>query len=168
MSTVHTFSGAGDVWFSLNGTTYQNNSLVALEDIGERDDVLLCRTTLTDCCRPSYAYTGFIWLYPSSWFFPNGTRVPNEGKQWGFYRDRGQMVIQLYRRRGGVGGIYSCEIPDSMNVIRTIYIGMYTANTGEFYMYDTLFSYSCTCIYYTAYAVEEQDFVTPPRFEMKE
>ena len=31
-------------------------------------------------------------------------------------------MVHLYRRRGGVEGIYSCEIPDSMNVIQTIYI----------------------------------------------
>ena len=36
--------GAGNVSFSLNGTTYQNNSLVTLENIGEGDDALLCLT----------------------------------------------------------------------------------------------------------------------------
>ena len=40
---------AGDVWFSLNGTTYQNNSIVTLEDIGEGGDALLCVTDVTDC-----------------------------------------------------------------------------------------------------------------------
>ena len=44
------FPGTGDVWFSLNGTTYQNNSCVTLEDIGEGDDALLCVTNLTACC----------------------------------------------------------------------------------------------------------------------
>ena len=45
------FLHAGDVWFSLNGTTYQNNSLVTLTDIGENDTALLCETNLTACCR---------------------------------------------------------------------------------------------------------------------
>ena len=116
------FPGAGDVWFSLNGTTYENNSIVALEDIGEWDYALFCRTTLDTCCRHTSV---------GNWYFPNGTRVLSSGNQWDFYRGRGQMVIYLNRRGGGVKGIYHCEIPDSMNIIQTIYIGVYTADTGE-------------------------------------
>ena len=65
------------------------------------------------------------------WFYPNDTRVPNEQKKWDFYKNRGQMRVVLNRRRGGVEGIYRCEIPDSMNVTQTIYIGVYTGDTGE-------------------------------------
>ena len=117
------------VWFSLNGTTYQNNSCVALEDIGEGDDALLCATNLTA--------SDFTGTSLGSWFFPNGTRVPNMtvnntfGEQWDFYRTRGEMVVRLNRRQSGEDGIYRCEISDSMNVIQTIYIGVYTAGTGE-------------------------------------
>ena len=138
------------VWFSLNGTTYQNNSCVALEDIGEGDDALLCVANLTAC--------DFTRTSLGNWFFPNGTRVPNmtvnntSGEPWDFYRTRGEMVVHfvndtsgeqwdfyrtggetvhLNRRRGGEEGIYRCERPDSMNVIQTIYIGVYTAGTGE-------------------------------------
>ena len=121
-SYIANFTGAGDVWFSLRGTTYQNNSCVALEDIGEGDDALLCVTNLTACCGHGLN---------ANWFFPNGTRVPNSAKQWNFYRSRGQMVVGLYRIRGGENGIYRCEIPDSMNVPQTIYIGVYTTSTGE-------------------------------------
>ena len=164
MSTVHTFSGADDVWFSLRGTTYQNNSLVALEDIGEGSDALLCRTNLTDCCRPSYDYTGFIWLYPpSSWFFPNGILVPSPGEQWDFYRTRGQMMVLLNRRRGGVGGIYSCEIPDSMNVIRTIYIGVYAGNTGEFYICTIHCSAIVVHVYTTLLMLWKSKILLPPK-----
>ena len=125
-------SGAGDVRFSLNGTVYQNNSLVTLEDIGEGDDALLCMTDQPACCRPPYTTWG-------NWFFPNGTRVsayvtyiqPVLYIQWGFYRTRGHMVVRLNHGRGGEDGIYRCEIPDAMNVTQTIYIGLYTASTGE-------------------------------------
>ena len=41
------------------------------------------------------------------------------------------MVVRLHRRRGGVEGIYRCEIPDAMNVTQTIYIGVYSISTGE-------------------------------------
>ena len=119
------FPGAGDVWFSLNGTMFQNNSCVALEDIGENDTALLCMTNLTACCRAPYTGEN------GSWFFPNGTRVPSSGESWEFHRTRGPMVVSMYRRRGGVAGIYRCEIPVSMNVTQTIYIGVYTTSSGE-------------------------------------
>ena len=123
------FTGVGDVWFSLRNTTYQNNSCVTLEDIGEGGDSLLCVTNLTACCRSPYI--GDNWSALGNWYFPNGTRVPGKGAQWEFHRTRGQMVVALQHTGGGVEGIYSCEISDSMNVTQTIYIGVYTANTGE-------------------------------------
>ena len=121
--------GVVDVWFSLNGTIYQNNSIVTLEDIGEGDDALLCITDITDCCRPPDSYNAI-----GNWFFPNGSRVPSVG-QWDFYRTRGQSVVRLHRRRGGEEGIYRCVIPvpqsDAEDVTQTIFIGVYTANTGK-------------------------------------
>ena len=98
---------------------------MTLEDIGEGGDALLCVTDLTTCCRPPYSNT------TGNWFFPNGTRVPSSGAQWDFHRTTGQSVKLLHRRRGGEDGIYSCEIPDAVNVTQTIYIGVYTADTGE-------------------------------------
>ena len=120
--SVLSYPGAGDVWFSLNGTTYQNNSLVTLKGIG--DTALLCETNVTTCCKRSS--TG-------NWFFPNKTRVPSNSASWDFYRDRAQMVVQLHRRRGGEDGIYRCEIPDSVNVTQNIYIGVYITGTGEWH-----------------------------------
>ena len=113
------FPGAGDAWFSLRGTTYQNNSCVVLEDIGENDTALLCMTNFTSCCQSPEK---------GSWFLPTGTRVETEGY---FDIDRGANVVRLQRRRGGVEGIYRCEILDSMNVTQTRYIGVYTTCTGE-------------------------------------
>jgi len=124
---VPTHYDAGNFFFSaavLRGTPYQNNSIVMLEDIGEDDDALLC---ITACCQP--AYTGGPSL--GEWFFPNGTRVPNSADRWDFFRTRGQMVVHLHRRRGGEEGIYRCEIPGAMNDIKIIYIGVYSATTGE-------------------------------------
>ena len=124
------FPGAGDVWFSFRNATHQNNSCVALEDIGQgSDDTLLCVTKLTACCRLPYTSKTLSAL--GNWFFPNGTRVPSSNRGWDFYRTRGQMWVRLNRRRGGENGIYRCEIPDSMSVTQTIYIGVYTTNTGE-------------------------------------
>ena len=68
------FTGAGDVWFSLNGTTYQNNSCVALEDIGGgNSSTLCCVNNQTACCSPPY--TGEKWPGKGNCFFPHGTCV---------------------------------------------------------------------------------------------
>ena len=118
-----TLLGAGDVWFLLKGTTYQNNSLVTLEDIGQGDSSLDCKTNQTTdtCYQPC----------KKNWFFPNETRVPSGGQKWCFYRTRSDMVVSMHNRGGGMDGIYRCEIPESMKVNQTIYIGVYTATTGE-------------------------------------
>ena len=101
---------------------------MTLEDIGQNNDSLLCLTNYNACCRS--AETGGDAL--GQWFFPNGTRVSTEtANEWDFYKTRGQMVVRLNRRRGGVEGIYRCVIPDAMNVTQTIYIGVYSASTGE-------------------------------------
>ena len=97
---------------------------MTLEDIGEGDGALFCLTDSTACCRTPYLSLG-------SWFFPNGTRVPSSGSQWDFYRTTGHSVVLLHRRRGGEDGIYHCEIPDTMSIIQTIYIGVYSASTSE-------------------------------------
>ena len=123
------FQGAGDVWFSLNGRTYQNNSCVALEVIGEGDNALHCVTNQTACCRPPY--TGQNGSAKGNWFFPNGTRVPSSSEQLDFHRTRQKMVVRLNRRRGGEDGIYHCEIPDSRGVYQNIYIGVYSACRGK-------------------------------------
>ena len=53
-------------------------------------------------------------------------------------------MVRLSRRRGGEEGIYSCEIPDAMNVMQTIYIEVYSASTGELYM--LFWSYCNACV----------------------
>ena len=126
---LSSFPGAGDVRFSLNGTTYQNNSVITLEDIGEGDDALLCITDQRNCCRNADAGVVF-----GNWFFPNGVRVPSEtvnDTRWNIYRTRGQSVVRLHRRRGGAEGIYHCEIPDTSNIIQSIYIGVYNESNGK-------------------------------------
>ena len=106
---------------------------MTLEDIGENDTALLCMTNLTACCQSPDE---------GNWFFPNGTRVENFSD---FYRTKGEMVVHLNRRRGGAEGIYRCEIPDSMNVTQTIYIGVYSTSSGEsaLLLCSTIFILQC-------------------------
>ena len=95
---------------------------MTLEDIGDGDDdALLCRTNLNACyqCRNG------------KWFFPSGSSVPSAGSSnTTFYRTRGQMVVRLNHKGGGEDGIYRCEIPNSVNVTKNIYIGVYMTNTS--------------------------------------
>ena len=100
-----------------------------LEDIGEGADALFCITNQTACCRPPY--TGLMGPALGNWFFPNESRVPSGNANDDFYRTRHQMMVRLQRRRGGMEGIYRCEIPDGINVTQAIYIGVYSASTGE-------------------------------------
>ena len=96
-----------------------------LEDIGEGDCALLCTTDLVNSCP-----TPENRSVQGNWFFPNGTRFPVFGASWDFYRTKSQMMVHLHRRRGGVDGVYRCEIRDSTCVFQTIYIGVYTVNSG--------------------------------------
>ena len=106
-----------------------------LEKIGEGDAALLCMTNQTACCRPQ----GSRAL--GNWYFPNGTRVPISDQQWDFHRTGGQSTVLLHRKRGGVDGVYRCEIPNTMGFIQTIYIGVYTADTGEWHVYTLVTTY---------------------------
>ena len=120
---------------------------MTLEDIDKSDAALLCITNQTACCSNHYTGGGAL----GNWFFPNETRVLSVGTQWDIYRTRGQMVVRLNRRRGGVEGIYHCVIPDAMNVTKNIYIGVYSASTGE---WSSLFWSYCS-----AYAAEGEILV---------
>ena len=116
----------------LNGTVIPNHGLVLLEDIGESDAALLCKTDLVACCRSYDTGSGPLGY----WFFPNGTEVPNfiinvQGLMWDFYRNRGPSVVRMNRRRGGVNGIYRCKIPNQNGVSQSLYVGVYTRNTGK-------------------------------------
>ena len=107
-----------------------------LEEIGEGDDALGCVTDLAACCQPPN--NDEMGSAIGNWYFPNRTIVPSvmlttntSGTQWDFYVTRGQSAVFLHRRRGGEDGIYHCVIPDTVNVTQTVYIGIYTNNTGE-------------------------------------
>ena len=102
---------------------------MVLEEISEGDDALFCKTNLISCCRASD--TKDMRSALGNWFFPNGTRVPSRDWNWDLFRTREHMAVHMNRRRGGVEGIYHCEINDAMNVTQTIYIGVYSTKTGK-------------------------------------
>ena len=110
---------------------------MTVDDIGQDNDSLLC---ITD----QHSHTENVTRAAiGNWYFPNGTRVPDSGMQWEFHGTRGHMMVQMQRRGGLEDGIYRCEIPDTMNVTQTIYIGVYSASTGEWHIY----TYICVTVY---------------------
>ena len=102
-----------------------------LEDVGENHSALLCMSNLSACCGQQYTVENRS--VRGNWFLPSGSKVANEtsSELRDFYSERGQVVVRLNLGRIGENGIYRCEIPDSLNVTQTIYIGVYSAGSGE-------------------------------------
>ena len=94
---------------------------MTLGDIGDGNDALFCMTNLT----------GVDGSVRGDWYFPNGTAVFSTHNNSEIHKTGGEMVVRMNRRRGGEEGIYRCEIPVSMNLNQTIYVGVYTASSGE-------------------------------------
>ena len=108
------------VKFMLRNQTYLNNSIVAINDIGDGDDALLCVTDKPDCCLHVSKRSG-----QGEFYYPNNSRVRfNTGAPW--YRNRGPQVVRLNRRNGTLSptGVYRCEIPDSTGMDQSLYINI--------------------------------------------
>ena len=118
--------------FLLGGTPYPNNSVVALEDIGQAaPGSLYCLTNSITCCRGQDREGPAI----GEWFLPGetdpvvgvnsvGTSSPD------FTRARAPSAVLLnHLTTTGPSGVYHCEIPDASGQLRTLYIGVDTTGT---------------------------------------
>jgi len=117
---------------------------VALEDICEGNNALLCVTNHTACCKPPY--TGINGSAKGNWYLPNGTRVPSNDEQSDFHRTREKMVVRLNCRQDGEDGIYRCQLPDSMDVTQNIYIGVYSACRSKWHCLYTSVLFNSTAV----------------------
>ena len=105
------------VYFTIQGQTILNNSIVSLSRIGEGADALLCKTDRVDCCgTPPNRFGEF--------YYPSGITVRIRASGEGFYRNRGDQEIRLNRREGvsSPTGRFSCYIPDASGLIQSIFI----------------------------------------------
>ena len=108
-------------YFSLQGHQYGNNSEVAIEDIGEGSNALLCVSEHNPrCCSGA-----------GEFYYPNCSRVPLNRDGHTFWRNRGkgQSFIRLnLRPNRAVGvsgeGVYICDIPYPNNVLHILYISL--------------------------------------------
>ena len=101
----------------LKGVILANNSVVDLDDIGEDEDALLCKTDLVNCCGTHPDQFG-------EFYYPNGSQIPINNHKDGFYRNRGDQTVRLNRREGvkSPTGVFRCEIPDGRRVVQNMYI----------------------------------------------
>ena len=106
-------------------TQYNNNSVVTITDVGTGSAALLCTTTYQACCLSTDG---------SQWYFPNGSAV-QRSESLPYYRTRtflGSGTVRLNRNPGATTtGVFHCDIPDASGDLQSIYVGMYTATTGE-------------------------------------
>ena len=126
-------SFATGIGLTLNNVNYTSNSVVTITDIGTDSAALLCTTTYRPCC--------FSGPPPGThWYFPDGSRVENVNTL-PYYRTRGDASLLNPGRVGAVflhrnpwattTGIFRCEILDANGIFQSIYVGIYTATTGE-------------------------------------
>ena len=96
----------------MKGQTYANNSAIAITEVGEADNAVLCMTDLITCCGGDTAETR-----KGNWRYPDGTLVNNNASGDGIYRDRRDMVVRLHRRSSATTptGRYCCEVPTMAN-----------------------------------------------------
>ena len=106
---------------------YTNNSVVNITDIGTGSAALICTTTLPGCCLSTDG---------SHWYFPNGSQVQRTGTT--YYRTRTDShisppgTVRLHRISGATTtGVFHCDILDTSGYLQSIYVGIYTATTGE-------------------------------------
>ena len=110
---------------------YTNNSVVNITDIGTGSAALICTSIFKPCC-----YSGDPGTH---WYFPNGSRVENNNTL-PYYRSRTSSreltdppgAVILHRNsEGTTTGIFRCENLDATGNYQSIYVGIYTATTGE-------------------------------------
>ena len=117
-----------DVYLSLNDVFIPNNGYVIISDIGTvgDDTALLCHTNHPPPSGSSHSGGG--------WFRPDGSEVSPSGSSVGFRRNRGSMVVRLYRNTATdppVEGIYYCQIEDDTNTFHIVSVGLYNSVGGN-------------------------------------
>ena len=112
--------------FEFGSRVLPNNSYIFRGDIGEGvNNSLRCVTDYSDCCSGSGSGMG-------NWYDEKGMEV-HQGAG-GYFSDlyvtRGEGVVYLNRRIGGLSGMWRCDIPDSTGTTQSIYIYTGTAKNG--------------------------------------
>ena len=96
-----------------------------MQEIGEAENALSCRTNNADCCKSSRS---------GEFYYSNGTMVPIRKTGHGFYRDRGVREIRLNRLEEATlpMGKFRCEIPDANGDNQNLYITLVWTSYPDF------------------------------------
>ena len=126
-------------YVSFSGQTLANHSYVHISLVGDASsssDSVQCVTDLNTCCINTYG------SHRGDWYFPDRNRL--EFHTYIIHESRGPQRVNLRRRNAAISptGVYRCDIPtnavhvDTDNSVRaTVYVGLYTASGGMFYIY---------------------------------
>ena len=108
-----------------------------ISDIGTvgDDTALLCHTN-----HPADTSGGTDGMHSGGdWFRPDQTEVSPGFTSEGVRRNRGSMVVRLYRYTAStdspVEGIYYCQIEDDTDTPQTVYVGLYNDDGGGNVLY---------------------------------
>ena len=112
--------------------TFMNNSIpnhsyVDLNTVTGGNSELRCNTDLVTCCASDQCGDR------GNWFFPNGNEL-------GYYTnvakgETAQRVVLYYKGRGGISGIYRCDVEtvavNNNTGHETVYVGLYISGGGS-------------------------------------
>ena len=136
-------SFATGIGLTLNSVQYTNNSVFTIMNIGTGSAALRCTTTNSGCCSSGNP--------ASQWYFPSGSQVPNRGvspPSMTFSRTKSTSpgTVLLHRNsEATTTGVFRCDIPDDSGDLQSIYVGIYTATTGEQQVYVAIIHELCAC-----------------------
>ena len=123
-------SCATGIRLTLNGVQYTNNSVVTITDIGTDSAALICTTTYHPCCF-TVPLPGTHWYFPNETWLENNNALP-------YYRTRtasgpssSGSVILHRNPEATTTGVFRCDIRDATGTFQSLYVGIYTATTGE-------------------------------------
>ena len=105
------------------GQVLPNHSVVTVTAVGEDMEGVFCLTSQQSCCDTTNGLRG-------RWLSPDGTEVGSSG---GVTVERGPSRLTLNQEDEAIvgNGVFSCEIPDSEGVMNTLYIGVYSEDSGS-------------------------------------
>ena len=127
-------------YFAFMNQTLANHSYVNLSQVGEEScyETIQCYTDLETCCSRSQG------AHRGNWYFPNGTRLPFNGRGYDIFQVRGGSRVGLHHRNNATtpSGIYRCDIPtdavhddygyNTLNEL--LYVGLYSGSGGMQYL----------------------------------
>ena len=105
----------------LRGETFANASSVSLQLIGERDEALIFRTEIKDCCRLQAI---------GQCYDPNGVELASKfvGNNE-MYRNRDSQLVRLnknklYTGQAAITGLYCCTVPNNNGILHRICVNI--------------------------------------------